>query len=179
MSSEPLSSAARNLLEKTALIMLDEALVACPWRSLLRRERNAEEMMECLGATIAVIDRERSPLSADVLADAVATLAGGQSVLVIAARRSDRDYAKRQILAMAGNGGLQTYSLNGNGILTPGGSPQDARVKFHNIAWDSSNHVFVTNDTQLYVFNSGNGLLAPASGSPYAGGPGLAVLPLQ
>ena len=83
------------------------------------------------------------------------------------------------ILAMAGNGGLQTYSLNGNGILTPGGSPQDAGVKFHNIAWDSSNHVFATNDTQLYVFNSGNGLLAPASGSPYAGGPGLAVLPLQ
>lgn len=107
MSSEPLSSAARNLLEKTALIMLDEALVACPWRSLLRRGRNAEKMMECLGATIAVavIDRERSPLSVDVLADAVATLAGGQTVLVIAARRCDRDYAKQQILALAGNGG--------------------------------------------------------------------------
>jgi len=34
------------------------------------------------------------------------------------------------VLAMAGNGGLQTYSLTGNGTLTPVGSPQNAGVKF-------------------------------------------------
>lgn len=82
------------------------------------------------------------------------------------------------VLAMAGNGGIQTYSLNGNGMLAPAGSPQNAGVKFQSIAWDNSNHIFATDSSQLYVFNSSSGL-SPASGSPYAGGRALTVLPLQ
>ena len=101
MSSELLPEAARQLLDKSP----GEALAACPWRSILGRGRNAEKMLRRLGATVVVIDREREPLSADVIADALATLARGETVLLIAARRSDRDYAKAQILAMAGGGG--------------------------------------------------------------------------
>lgn len=83
------------------------------------------------------------------------------------------------VLAMTGNGGIQTYSLNGNGTLTPAGSAQNAGVNFQNVAWDNSNHVFATDSSELYVFNSSNGMLSPASGSPHAGGQGLTVLPLQ
>jgi 6-phosphogluconolactonase (cycloisomerase 2 family) len=83
------------------------------------------------------------------------------------------------VLAMTGNGGIQTYSLNGNGMLTPAGSPQNAGVKFQKVAWDNSNHVFATDSSQLYVFNSSSGMLSPASGSPYAGGQAVTVLPLQ
>jgi len=83
------------------------------------------------------------------------------------------------VLAIAGNGGIQTYSLNGNGMLTPAGSPQNAGVKFQNVAWDNSNHLFATDSSQLYVFNSSSGMLSAASGSPYAGGQALTVLPLQ
>jgi 6-phosphogluconolactonase (cycloisomerase 2 family) len=83
------------------------------------------------------------------------------------------------VLAMTGNGGIQTYSLDGNGTLAPAGSPQNAGVKFQKIAWDNSNHVFATDSSNLYVFNSSSGMLSPASGSPYAGGQALTVLPLQ
>jgi 6-phosphogluconolactonase (cycloisomerase 2 family) len=83
------------------------------------------------------------------------------------------------VLAMAGNGGIQTYSLNGNGMLAPAGSAQNAGVRFQNVAWDNSNHVFATDSSELYVFNSSSGMLSAASGSPYPGGQALTVLPLQ
>lgn len=82
-------------------------------------------------------------------------------------------------LAVAGDGGIQTYALIGNGTLTPAGTPQNAGANFQSVAWDNSNHVFATNSNQLYVFNSSNGVLTPGPGSPYVGGPTLAVLPLQ
>jgi len=80
-------------------------------------------------------------------------------------------------LAVAGDGGVQTFSLNGNGAPVPVGSAQNAGANFQKVAWDNSNHVFATNSNQLYVFNSNTGVLVPASGSPYGGGPELAVLP--
>ncbi len=82
-------------------------------------------------------------------------------------------------LAVAGDGGIQTYSLNGNGTLTPMGSPQAAGANFQSVAWDNANHVLAATSNQLYVFTSNNGVLAPVSGSPYAGDPALTVLPLQ
>jgi 6-phosphogluconolactonase (cycloisomerase 2 family) len=82
-------------------------------------------------------------------------------------------------LAVAGNGGVQTLLLNSNGILPPVGKPQDAGVDFQSVAWDQSNHVFATSQTQLYVYNSQEGQLAAATGSPQPGGAGLTVLPLQ
>ena len=83
------------------------------------------------------------------------------------------------VLAVAGDGGVQTYSLNGTGTLTPAGAPLNVGVTFQNVAWDNSNHVFATSSTQLYVYNSMSGVLTPAAGSPNAGDPNLAVLPLR
>lgn len=67
----------------------------------LGRGHSADEMLRRLGAAIAIIDAERSPLSPDMLAGAVATLQRGQTVLVIAARREDRDFARVQIVSIA------------------------------------------------------------------------------
>src|SRR5579884_55692 len=80
-------------------------------------------------------------------------------------------------LAVAGDGGIQTYALNGNGTLAPVAPPQNSGANFQELEWDNSNHVLATNSNQLYVFNVSTGLLTPASGSPHAGGPELAVLP--
>jgi hypothetical protein len=82
-------------------------------------------------------------------------------------------------LVVAGDAGVQTYALNSDGTLAPVASPQAGDVKFQNVAWDKSSHVFATSDNQLYVFNASSGALAPVSGSPYAGDSELAVLPLQ
>lgn len=82
-------------------------------------------------------------------------------------------------LAVAGDGGVQTYSLNGSGMLTPVSAPLSAGVIFQNVAWDNSGHVFATSSTQLYVYNSTSGVLTPAAGSPNAGDQNLAVLPLR
>lgn len=84
-----------------------------------------------------------------------------------------------KFLAVAGNGGVQTYALLGNGTLSPAGAPQDAGTNFVNVAWDKSNHVFASTNNQLFAFNSQNGTLTAASGSPQGGGSGLTVLPLQ
>lgn len=83
------------------------------------------------------------------------------------------------VLALAGNGGIQTYSLNGSGMLTPVSAPLNAGVSFQNVAWDNSSHVFATSSSQLYVYSSTSGVLTPATGSPYAGDQELTVLPLQ
>jgi hypothetical protein len=82
-------------------------------------------------------------------------------------------------LTVAGNGGVQTYSMNASGILSPAAAPLDAGVAFENVGWDKSNHVFASTSSQLYVWNASSGQLTPASGSPYPGATGLAVLPLQ
>jgi len=80
-------------------------------------------------------------------------------------------------LAVAGDGGVQTFALNANGVLAPVSPPQNAGANFQEVAWDNSNHVFAANNNQLYVFNSSTGVLTPAAGSPHAGGPELTVLP--
>jgi 6-phosphogluconolactonase (cycloisomerase 2 family) len=83
------------------------------------------------------------------------------------------------VLAVAGNGGVQTYSLNGNGMLTPAGAAQNAGVSFQSVAWDNANHVFAASSSELYVYNSASGVLTPAAGSPNPGDQNVAVLPLQ
>jgi len=82
-------------------------------------------------------------------------------------------------VAVAGDGGVQTFAMNANGTLAAVGSPQSAGANFQDVAWDNSNHVFAASNSQLYVFNSGTGVLTPVSGSPYAGGPELTVFPLR
>lgn len=82
-------------------------------------------------------------------------------------------------LAIAGDGGVQTLAMNANGTLAAVGAPQNAGANFQDVAWDNSNHVFAGNSTQIYVFNSGTGVLTPAPGSPYAGAPEVTVFPLK
>jgi hypothetical protein len=82
-------------------------------------------------------------------------------------------------LAAVGNGGVQTFAMSATGLLTPVQAPVAAGSNFQNVAWDKSNHVFATSTNQLYVWNSTNGMLAPAAGSPYGGGGGVVALPLQ
>jgi predicted secreted protein len=78
-------------------------------------------------------------------------------------------------LAVAGDGGVQTFAINANGAPAAVASPQSAGANFQNVAWDNSNHIFAANSSQLYVFNSSTGVLTQASGSPHAGGPELTV----
>jgi 6-phosphogluconolactonase (cycloisomerase 2 family) len=78
-------------------------------------------------------------------------------------------------LAVAGDGGVQTFAINANGAPAAVASPQSAGANFQNVAWDNSNHLFAANSSQLYVFNSSTGVLTQASGSPHTGGPELAV----
>jgi hypothetical protein len=59
-------------------------------------------MMRRLGCTIAVLGCEPEPLSQEMLADALAVLEAGQVVLLISDNRELRDFAKREIAAMAG-----------------------------------------------------------------------------
>lgn len=82
-------------------------------------------------------------------------------------------------LAVAGNGGVQTFAMTSAGILSPAAPPQNGGVPFVNVAWDKSNHVFTTTSSQLYVWNANNGQLSAASGSPVTGGTGVTVLPRQ
>lgn len=83
------------------------------------------------------------------------------------------------LLAVAGSGGVQTFSMNAGGTLAPAAAATGGTVQFQNVTWDKSNHIFATGNGQLYVFNSTNGTLTQASGSPYAGGVGVVALPLQ
>ncbi|HWC20417.1 MAG TPA: hypothetical protein VG498_25600 [Terriglobales bacterium] len=82
-------------------------------------------------------------------------------------------------LAVAGDGGAQTFAMNANGTLAAVGSPQSAGANFQDVTWDNSNHVFAANSSQLYVFDSSTGVLTLASGSPHAGGPQLTVFPIR
>jgi 6-phosphogluconolactonase (cycloisomerase 2 family) len=86
-----------------------------------------------------------------------------------------------QYLAVAGQTGIQMYSLQSGGTLTPIGSIVDAAVPFNVVKWDSSNHVYAINGSALYAFTSNAGVLTQAPGSPLpvseAGS--LAVLPEQ
>ena len=83
-----------------------------------------------------------------------------------------------QYLAMAGQGGIQVYQINANGIFTPVGAVQQPSVAFTALSWDNSNHLYAIAASGLYIFNSDNGALT-LDGSPYpVTNPGsLAVLP--
>ena len=82
-------------------------------------------------------------------------------------------------LAVAGNGGVQTYAINSAGLLLPAAAPQNMGPDFQNAGWDKANHLFASSSTELYVWNVSHGQLTLAGASPYPGGTGLAVLSLQ
>jgi hypothetical protein len=84
-----------------------------------------------------------------------------------------------QYLAVSGDGGIQMYSLQSGGTLTPIGSVVDPGVPFNVLKWDNGNHLYAISGAALYVFSSNAGVLTQAPGSPIpvteAGS--LAVLP--
>jgi 6-phosphogluconolactonase (cycloisomerase 2 family) len=86
-----------------------------------------------------------------------------------------------QYLALAGDGGIQMYSLQPGGAITPVGSLVDSNVPFNMLAWDNDNHLYGISGAGLYVFTASSGVLTPVPGTPLpvteAGS--LAVLPAQ
>ncbi len=88
--------------------------------------------------------------------------------------------------------GIQVYKLQSDGTLMAVGSPVEVPSisGLDSVAWDNSNHVYAIGDSSyerctghcgLYIFNSNDGVLTPAPGSPHpVNGIGdMAVLPLQ
>ena len=86
-----------------------------------------------------------------------------------------------QYLALSGDRGIQMYSLQPGGLLTPIGSIVDDAVPFNVLRWDNDNHLYGISGAGLYVFTSSAGVLTPVPGTPLpvteAGS--LAVLPAE
>jgi hypothetical protein len=90
-------------------------------------------------------------------------------------------------------GGIQIYKLAADGKLSAVGSVQQppGAPKFIQVGWDNANHLYaltgddfpqcaaMPNPCGLYIFNSSNGVLTPAPGSPHpiSNAIDLAVLP--
>lgn len=84
-------------------------------------------------------------------------------------------------LAVAGTGGIQVFQLTAAGILAPVGVPQLTSINFNSVRWDNTGHLYAVGNGALYIFNSANGVITQAPGSPYAVSlqGSLAVLPAQ
>jgi hypothetical protein len=84
-------------------------------------------------------------------------------------------------LAVAGQNGLYMYRLLSNGKLAVADAPLATAVSFVDVRWDHRGHLFALSATALFIFDSSNGVLSPASGSPHAvaKAQSLAVLPVQ
>ena len=83
-------------------VTLRDAFDACQFRSLLGTGGDTNEMMSRLGCAIAVFGGAPEPLASEMMENAVAQIAAGRVVLLLSDRADLRDYAKREILAMAG-----------------------------------------------------------------------------
>jgi len=84
-----------------------------------------------------------------------------------------------QMLALAGQNGIQMYQLMPGGTLTSVGGLQQPGPNYLAVQWDSVNHVFAIGSSGLFVFDNSQGVLTLASGAPHAAGVAgsLAVLP--
>jgi hypothetical protein len=94
---------------------LAQALKRCPYQTLIgpsgaippgMTPQHAMDMLgPKIGAALVVLDGDPEPISVDMKADVLAALVAGQVVLLAANQRDQRDlrdYAKREILALAG-----------------------------------------------------------------------------
>jgi len=85
---------------------LRETFKMCPYRTLLGNARGGPDaMMARLGCTVAVLDGDPEPMSQRMMRDVLRELAAGRTVLLISNKRELRDFAKREIMAMAGPAG--------------------------------------------------------------------------
>jgi hypothetical protein len=103
---EPLNERAQALVAKGLAgqqVTLGEALGACPYRTVVGAiERNAwgfraQELVDRCESVIAILGPEPEPISDEMISDALAVLMRGGSVLIMAARWADRDFANREL----------------------------------------------------------------------------------
>jgi len=87
---------------------LPEVMARCPYRTVFGSAgpgvtaRNWHARMPMPSCIIAVLGGEPVPISAETMAEIIAILSAGDSVMILADRADLRDYAKREIAALAG-----------------------------------------------------------------------------
>lgn len=84
---------------------LAETFDRCPFRSIIgiaapSPNRPLDQLISPLAHAIAVLGGDPEPISSDTMAELVAAIRAGDSVLLMSDRADLRDYAKREILAM-------------------------------------------------------------------------------
>ena len=100
------SKALRRVLAKQRRdekIRFREIFDACLFHSvvgLTLGHLSAASLIDCVGATIALIEDKPSPFDPHVMARLQAELAAGRTVLILASDREVRDCAKKVILGM-------------------------------------------------------------------------------
>jgi hypothetical protein len=86
--------------------ILGEIMDSCPFSSLIGRDippgSTLDSVGHRIGCTVAVMGGQPEPLNAEMIASAVETLLSGRIVMVLSDRADLADYAKREIVNMAG-----------------------------------------------------------------------------
>lgn len=88
-----------------------EVLARCPYRTLIGRHEDGvaattpSDLLPRLSHTIALLGGDVEPIASATMAEIVTSIRAGGTVLLVADRADIRDYAKREILAMAGQAG--------------------------------------------------------------------------
>lgn len=81
-----------------------EALERCPFRTVIgagQGHRDVAELLPHLAHTIMVLGGDPTPINSATMGNIVAALQSGGTVMIMSDRADLRDYAKREIVAMA------------------------------------------------------------------------------
>ncbi len=81
-----------------------EAFDRCPFRTIIGvcpPHRAITDLLPQLSHAIAMLGGDPTPISPAMMAEIVASVQAGGAVLILSDRADLRDYAKREILAMA------------------------------------------------------------------------------
>lgn len=81
-----------------------EALDRCPFRTIIGAHpahHEVADLLPRLSHTVAVLGGDPMPICPAMMAEIVASVQAGGAVMILSDRADLRDYAKREILAMA------------------------------------------------------------------------------
>jgi hypothetical protein len=96
----------RSALPGTGLETVEDLLLAYPYRTVIGKlpgpVPDADEMTSRIGEIIVIMGDHPEPLSEQAMADAVAIMRSGRTVMLMSRRADLRDYMKREIWAMVG-----------------------------------------------------------------------------